>query len=164
MLPLMPSPTRKPTGNPLATYSILIRWFLLPNVAQMLWGFLVLVQNVSVSMVNAWNACISMKTFVLCRIHQKTRQRNSFINWADMQIWDDELQILCDKVSSTAGFLGTLCSEGSSRCYGGGPSPHFIACPAINDSHWFSWYHPNPHHPCPPPIYVFGCVCACLHV
>lgn len=51
------------------------------------------------------------------------RQGNRFINCADMQIREDELQILCDKVSSTAGFLGRLSSEGCCCCYHGGPSP-----------------------------------------
>lgn len=89
-----------------------------------------------------WNAPLSIKTFVQHRIYQKTRQANSFINWADMEIHRDKLQILRDNVSSTAGILGQQCSEGSCCRYHGGLFPSFIVCPAINDAQWFTRNHP----------------------
>lgn len=104
------------------------------------------------------NAHISAKTSVILRISQKTRQHNGFINYAVMQIREDELQILCDKVWSTAGFFDNLSSEGSCCCCHGGLSPSFVACPAINDAVIF-----------PSCVCVLLCilsvtVCTCLHV
>lgn len=100
------------------------------------------------------NAHISAKTSVILRISQKTRQHNGFINYAVMQIREDELQILCDKVWSTAGFFDNLSSEGSCCCCHGGLSPSFVACPAINDAVIFL-EPPPPPHPVFASFYVF---------
>lgn len=159
MLPLiLPSKTLQPTHPlPIADLSHWFHYFLVlhTNCEVSLCLFKLIYVNGAI-----WNSCLSTTTFVLHRISQKMRQANSFINWADMQIRKDKLQILCDKVSSTAGFLGRQCSEGSCCCYHGGPSLSFTACPAINDAQWISWNHsPCCLHDC---MYLSISLCLCI--
>lgn len=142
-----PHGKKPPTAHPLTTYADLNLWFyhffILHTCCKV--PFVLLFKCIYANGA-LWDVLVSTKTFVLHRICQ--RHRNRFINWADMQIRPDELQILWDKVSSTAGFWGRLSGEGSCCCYHGGPSPSFRVCPAINDALWFSCSRP--------PILVFA--------
>lgn len=145
--PPPPHGKKPPTAHPLTTYTDLNLWFyhffILHTYCKV--PFVLLFKCIYANGA-VWDVLVSTKTFVLHRICR--RHRNRFINWADMQIRPDELQILWDKVSSTAGFWGRLSREGSCCCYHGGPSPSFRVCPAINDALWFSCSRP--------PILVFA--------